>query len=370
MKTIFNITVLVLMFVMTSLHAQYEINQKIEAEDLYEDRVVIGSDDPSGGGVDWMRVSRGDGWVPDPTGVEEWYPSKFIYAICGNRHWLCDTRTIIRCWDKCADVYVGAQVNIPESGEYLVYAFVANWADSAVIEGNEGCDHSWKFECSGWFMAWDDPGFLDKEMGDEFYNVSIDHLWKVYPYDAYCGQFGLDTVSLGYEIGDCPGRNPRECNFPGTRFQLSAGTHTIYLKISDEYTLLDWLMVSKVGDPPPTAESGRPWDQASSIKPENSIKPEEFVLEQNYPNPFNPLTTINYYLPTTSNVELNVYNVTGQKVANLVNSTQARGSHSVNFDGSRLPSGTYWYRMRTSCTSCGGKDVTLYHNTKEMILVK
>jgi hypothetical protein len=345
MRILFNFTLFVLVIAISSLQAQYEINQKIEAEDLYDNRVVIGSDDPSGGGVDWMRVSHGEGWIPDPTGVDEWYPSKFIYALCGNRHWLCDGRTIIRCWDLCADVYVGAQVNIPEDGEYLIYAYVANWADSAVIENNAGCDHSSKYECSAWFVAWDDPGLLDKVMIVDSYNVPKDYLWKTYPYDVYCGQFGLDTVSLGYEKKDCPGENPRGCYFPGTRFELSAGTHTIYLKISEEYTLLDWLMVSKVGDSPPDAEPGRPWDQASSIEPSNTIKPEQFVLEQNYPNPFNPLTTISYYLPTTSNVELNVYNITSQKVANLVKTTQARGHHSVNFDGSRLPSGTYCVRI-------------------------
>ena len=370
MRTSAICTIIILVILLSYLQAQYGINQKIETEDLYEGRVVIGDDAPSGAGVDWMRVSRGEGWVPHPTIADEWYPSKFVYAICGNRHWLCDTRTIERCWDLCADVYIAATVDIPEEADYIVYAYVANWADSAVIEGNEGCEHDWKHECSAWFVAWDDPGLLDKILGDEYYNVPREYIWKTYPYDKFCGRFDLDTVSLGNDKTDCPASDPRDCDFPAARFHLTAGEHTLYLKVAEEYTLIDWLCVVKDGDPAPTAEPGRPWDQSSGVETKRALKPEKFVLEQNYPNPFNPQTTISFYLPRTSRVDLNVYNVSGQKVANLVNSVQSRGSHSVIFDASKLPSGIYYCEMQVSCTTCGGRNVTLYESVREMILVK
>jgi hypothetical protein len=73
--------------------------------------------------------------------------------------------------------------------------------------------------------------------------------------------------------------------------------------------------------------------------------PTEFSLAQNYPNPFNPVTTINYDLAATVQVELLVYNSLGQQVATLVNDTQPAGRYSVSFDGSRLASGLYLYRL-------------------------
>ncbi|MCH8488134.1 MAG: CHRD domain-containing protein [Candidatus Cyclonatronum sp.] len=72
-----------------------------------------------------------------------------------------------------------------------------------------------------------------------------------------------------------------------------------------------------------------------------------FTLGQNYPNPFNPVTNISYEIPAAGNVQLSVYNLLGQRVALLVNEMQAAGTHTVRFDGSRLSSGVYLYRLET-----------------------
>ena len=74
--------------------------------------------------------------------------------------------------------------------------------------------------------------------------------------------------------------------------------------------------------------------------------PSTFILKQNYPNPFNPSTVISYGLPKRSFVELNVYNILGNKVASLVKSVQDAGMHSLRFDGRNLPSGMYIYRLK------------------------
>ena len=76
--------------------------------------------------------------------------------------------------------------------------------------------------------------------------------------------------------------------------------------------------------------------------------PVEFTLEQNYPNPFNPTTTINYSIPEAGNVELKVYDVLGNEVANLVNQEMAPGNYTANFDASSLASGIYIYTLRTN----------------------
>jgi hypothetical protein len=78
---------------------------------------------------------------------------------------------------------------------------------------------------------------------------------------------------------------------------------------------------------------------------ENNSFANSFELSQNYPNPFNPVTRINYTVAKAVNVNITVYNILGQKVNTLVNKFLPAGQHSVNFDGSGLSSGVYYYRI-------------------------
>ncbi len=72
----------------------------------------------------------------------------------------------------------------------------------------------------------------------------------------------------------------------------------------------------------------------------------DFKLRPNYPNPFNPGTIINYQLPIANYVELRIFNALGQQVQTLVDQRQEVGMYRVRFDGSSLPSGIYFYRLR------------------------
>ncbi|MCE1187951.1 MAG: fibronectin type III domain-containing protein [Ignavibacteria bacterium] len=76
--------------------------------------------------------------------------------------------------------------------------------------------------------------------------------------------------------------------------------------------------------------------------------PKSYELAQNYPNPFNPSTVISYSLPQESKVELRVYSITGQLMAELVNGTEAAGIHQVSFDGTKLSSGLYIFQLRAN----------------------
>jgi hypothetical protein len=74
--------------------------------------------------------------------------------------------------------------------------------------------------------------------------------------------------------------------------------------------------------------------------------PTEFSLSQNYPNPFNPTTTIQFGLPKSSEVKLVVYDLSGRVVAELANGKFEAGYHKIAFDGARLVSGIYYYRLK------------------------
>ena len=87
---------------------------------------------------------------------------------------------------------------------------------------------------------------------------------------------------------------------------------------------------------------------------------EEFSLEQNYPNPFNPVTQISIDVLVDSDFEIVVYNLEGQKVAELFRGFLAKGEHQFTFDGSELPSGIYLYKAWSPNFS----------QTKKMILAK
>jgi hypothetical protein len=75
--------------------------------------------------------------------------------------------------------------------------------------------------------------------------------------------------------------------------------------------------------------------------------PKSVMLAQNYPNPFNPVTTIRFEIPQLSDVSLKVFDILGREVMTLVNQEVPAGVYHVRFDGSKLPSGVYFYRLQS-----------------------
>ncbi|MDP2038893.1 MAG: T9SS type A sorting domain-containing protein [Ignavibacteria bacterium] len=76
--------------------------------------------------------------------------------------------------------------------------------------------------------------------------------------------------------------------------------------------------------------------------------PTTYSLAQNYPNPFNPTTTINFSLPVSGKVVLEVFDISGKSVATLLDNEMQSGVHSVELNAADLSSGVYFYRLRAN----------------------
>ncbi len=88
--------------------------------------------------------------------------------------------------------------------------------------------------------------------------------------------------------------------------------------------------------------------------------PFSYRLSQNYPNPFNPVTTIEYSLKTAGRVNVAIFNILGQKVQTLVDEHKPAGEYSIKFDGARLSSGVYLYKIQAGD----------FVDTKKMVIMK
>jgi Secretion system C-terminal sorting domain len=88
--------------------------------------------------------------------------------------------------------------------------------------------------------------------------------------------------------------------------------------------------------------------------------PEGFTLYQNYPNPFNPETSLQYAVGSRQYVTLKVYDVLGNEITTLVSEEKSTGGYKVEFNGTGLPSGMYFYTLRARAFS----------ETKKMVLIK
>jgi hypothetical protein len=88
--------------------------------------------------------------------------------------------------------------------------------------------------------------------------------------------------------------------------------------------------------------------------------PTECTLSQNYPNPFNPTTNITFAIPSSNVTSLKVFDVLGQEVAVLVNEKKDAGTYTVPFNAAQLPSGVYFYQLRSGS----------FVETKKMLMLK
>lgn len=106
---------------------------------------------------------------------------------------------------------------------------------------------------------------------------------------------------------------------------------------------------------------GRLFKVSTSAIDDNIATIEDFKLESNYPNPFNPMTNIPFELPENAQIELAIYNLSGQKVQTLVQSYCSQGSYQYTWNAQTLPSGIYMAVLRVNAQIA---------DTKKMALIK
>lgn len=149
-------------------------------------------------------------------------------------------------------------------------------------------------------------------------------------------------------------------------------TSDVLLDVGDDFVLLsvfdidnDGLDEVLIGDKPRRVVMVFGDGSITSVETGEPFVPAGFHLAQNYPNPFNPSTTINYKLENTSEVNIQVYNMLGQVVRNLVQADKPPGSYSVVWNGKDdfgkgVASGNYYYQLK----------VGEFLSTKKMLLLK
>jgi hypothetical protein len=103
----------------------------------------------------------------------------------------------------------------------------------------------------------------------------------------------------------------------------------------------------------------------TTVSTATSISPSFFLLNQNYPNPFNPVTSISYQVQLSGDVNLNIYDILGNRVKTLIDEPKVIGDYEVRWDGTnqlgeRLSSGQYFYQLK----------VGDFVSTKKMVLLK
>jgi hypothetical protein len=94
------------------------------------------------------------------------------------------------------------------------------------------------------------------------------------------------------------------------------------------------------------------------------VKPNVFNISQNYPNPSNPKSKIDFEIPFNGKVAINVYDILGKEVQKLIDEIKEAGYYSVEFDGSNLASGVYFYRILAE------GEAQKFTKTLKMVLVK
>lgn len=136
----------------------------------------------------------------------------------------------------------------------------------------------------------------------------------------------ITTTDIDFEV--------TEDEIFGIQFEFEAGKNYKVSKFESGIALISEIV---------NKEAFTDFDRSSS-----SNNSESYFDASNQPNPFNPVTTIKYTIPQSTYVSIDVYDRLGRPVVTLINQNQEAGRYEVDFDAGDLPSGIYFYRIKTS----------------------
>ncbi|MCI0472504.1 MAG: T9SS type A sorting domain-containing protein, partial [Ignavibacteria bacterium] len=173
----------------------------------------------------------------------------------------------------------------------------------------------------------------------------------------------------------CSGSNFVNTNFTDTavlKINQGIAPYTGYFRGYDSVLMFknmemqgDWVLI--IGHDPSYATGTLvswsvtvAYENPVSVIKESEIVPSEYSLIQNFPNPFNPVTNILFSIPKSGLTKLEIFNIAGQRIETLADEYLTPGNYKTVFDGSKLSSGIYFYRL----------SVNNYTSTKRMVLIK
>ena len=159
-----------------------------------------------------------------------------------------------------------------------------------------------------------------------------------------------DSASLSITQSSPPYTGSYRPQNPLSQFNNQPASWNWILRVFDTHTgnqgsLVSWCILLQLKNPVSVTEQNTPL---------------KYELSQNYPNPFNPVTRISYSIAENSKVKLSVFDILGKEIKILVNEKQSAGNYEVIFNASDLPSGVYFYQLRTNN----------FAKTKKLVLLK
>ncbi len=196
-------------------------------------------------------------------------------------------------------------------------------------------------------------GFIQTNPGISFSNINKDTIWSSGGYLLY-----PNNQTHGFLNRTTNGGDTWYFQIPDTSLNNVGGAVNFVNK------LVGWA-TSASGSEIHTTTGGDTIFYLGMKKISSEI-PKEFKLFQNYPNPFNPISNIKYQISKFSQVRLEVFDIKGKLVSTLVNEKQNPGEYAVEFDGSNLSSGVYFYRIQITDAKGG----IAYVETNKAILIK
>jgi len=201
--------------------------------------------------------------------------------------------------------------------------------------------------------------------------ILTDAVGKSYTLYAVTGEVDLDQYAMpplplagSFDIRFSSGRIAEDINSSMQTIEMTGATYPLTVRVEG----MDIRLQDETGNQ--INENIKSGDQITisnsqinklMVTSSGGMIPDVYALEQNYPNPFNPSTMIEFSLPEdVSNVQLTIYDILGQKITQLVNTSLKAGYYKYQWDAGTVSTGMYIYELRTD----------KFVSTKKMVLMK